>query len=131
MSYIHEAAMTQTTDFPAAPPSSPPARRRGLAETAAPFGIPRSMPLGALPSPGFGRAVAELAARGAISGARSQKLSVRVDPLVLAAASERLRLAHPSDVINAALALAAAPDRFKTWLRDTTDRITDDFQPGL
>ena len=96
--------MTDPTDFPIA---SPP--RRGLAEASVPFGVPRSMPIGALPVPAFGRAVAELAARGAISGARSQKLSVRVDPLVL----------------------AAAPDRFKTWLRGTADTLTDEFQPGL
>lgn len=118
--------MTDPTDFPIA---SPP--RRGLAEASVPFGVPRSMPIGALPVPAFGRAVAELAARGAISGARSQKLSVRVDPLVLAAASDRLGLPHPSDVINAALAMAAAPDRFKTWLRGTADTLTDEFQPGL
>ncbi|MGC8476761.1 MAG: hypothetical protein ACP5NP_10450 [Acetobacteraceae bacterium] len=117
--------MTAPTEFPTAPP-----RRPGLAEAQVPFGVPRSMPIGALPVPAFGRAVAELAARGAISGARSQKLSVRVDPLVLAAAADRLGLPHPSDVINAALALAAAPDRFKTWLRDTTDSLTEDFQPG-
>jgi len=105
-----------------------PARPRGMAEAQQPFGAPS---FGSAPNPALDRAVTELAAMGAITGARSQKISARVDPGVLAAAAERLGLAHPSDVINASLALAAAPDRFKTWLRATPDRLTDDFEPAL
>jgi hypothetical protein len=30
--------------------------------------------------------------------------------------------------VNASLALAAAPDRFKTWLRETKDTLPDDFE---
>jgi len=91
----------------------------------------RSLPDLAVPDPARDRALAELAARGALTGARSRKVSARVDPGVLAAAAECLCLAHLSDVINASLALAAAPDRFKTWLRSTTVRLTDDFEPAL
>ncbi len=106
-----------------------PGHARGMAEAQLTLSPPslRSLPDLAVPDP----ALAELAARGAITGARSQKVSARVDPGVLAAAAERLRLAHPSDIINASLALAAAPDRFKAWLRSTTDRLTDDFEPAL
>jgi len=105
-----------------------PARPRGMAEVQQPLSPPSFR---STPNPALDRAVAELAAKGAITGARSQKISARVDPGVLAAAGERLGLAHPSDVINASLALAAAPDRFKAWLRTTTDRLTDDFEPAL
>ncbi len=109
-------------------PETLPARPPGLAE--APMSFPRPDPR-ARPDPALERALSELAALGAITGARSQKVSVRVDPGVLAAAAQRLGLAQPSDVINASLALAAAPDRFKTWLRSTSDRLTDDFEPAL
>ncbi len=110
-----------------------PSGARGMAEAQMPLSPPPLGSLSGLPvrDPALDRALAELAARGAITGARSQKVSARVDPGVLAAAAERLGLAHPSDVINASLALAAAPDRFKAWLRATTDRLTDDFEPAL
>lgn len=57
---------------------------------------------------------------GAVTGTRSQKISARVDPGVMRAATARLRLArlrltNPSDVVNASLAVAAAPDQFKAW----------------
>ena len=110
-----------------------PGRARGMAEAHLTLSPPplHSLPDLAVPDPMLDRALAELAARGALTGARSQKVSARVDPGVLAAAAERLGLAHPSDVINASLALAAAPDRFKAWLRSTTDRLSDDFEPAL
>lgn len=46
----------------------------------------------------------------------SEKISVRIDPGLRRAAAERLGLPEDqiSQVINAALALAAAPDPFKT-----------------
>ena len=78
--------------------------------------------------PVVARAVAELAARGAVTGTRSQKISTRVDPGLMAAAKQRFGLASEADVINASLAVAAAPDRFKAWLRDTQDTLTDDFE---
>jgi hypothetical protein len=78
--------------------------------------------------PAVARAVALLQQEGALTGARSKKVSTRVDPGVLAAAKKRFGLSTESDVINASLALAAAPDRFKAWLRDNKDRLTDDFE---
>ncbi len=74
------------------------------------------------------RAVAELVSRGVVTGTRSQKVSTRVDPGLMAAAKQRFGLASEADVINASLAVAAAPDRFKAWLRDTQDTLTDDFE---
>ena len=103
-----------------------------MAEAQHPLAPPplRSLPGLPVQNPALDRALTELAAQGAITGARSQKVSARVDPGVLAAAAARLGLAQPSDVINASLALAAAPDRFKAWLRSNTDRLTDDFEPA-
>jgi hypothetical protein len=81
-------------------------------------------------NPGVARAVAELAAAGKISGVRSEKISARVDPGMLKAAAESLgvRSGEVSDVVNAALAVAAAPDQFKAWLAGTRDTLPDDFE---
>jgi hypothetical protein len=66
--------------------------------------------------PEIGRALAELARAGKLTGMNSEKISVRIDPGLRRAAAERLGLPEDqiSQVINAALALAAAPDPFKT-----------------
>jgi len=60
----------------------------------------------------------------------SRKISARIDEGVLAAAAQRLGLegAQVSDVVNASLAMAAAPDRFKRWLRDPKGALSDDFE---
>jgi hypothetical protein len=83
--------------------------------------------------PDVARALAELASASRITGTRSEKISARVDPGVLGAAAERLGLDRRdvSDVVNASLAVAAAPDRFKAWLRDTEDTLPDDFELAI
>lgn len=81
-----------------------------------------------LHDPVVARAVAELVARGAVTGTRSKKISTRVDPGLMAAAKQRFGLASEADVINASLAVAAAPDRFKDWLRNPQHTLTDDFK---
>ena len=73
-------------------------------------------------------ALAELRLAGAVTGARSQRISVRVDPGVMRAAAARLGLTNPSDVVNASLAVAAAPDRFKAWWAETHATLPDDFE---
>lgn len=77
------------------------------------------------------RAAAALRADGRLSGTRSRKLSVRVDPGALEAAAERMGLDNPSDVVNAAILLAAEPDPFKNWLKNSTDRLPEDFERAL
>ncbi len=73
-------------------------------------------------------ALAELRLAGAVTGARAQKISVRVDPGVMRAAAARLGLTNPSDVVNTSLAVAAAPDRFNAWWTDTPATLPDDFE---
>ncbi len=73
-------------------------------------------------------ALAELRLAGAVTGTRSQRISVRVDPGVMRAAAARLGLTNPSDVVNASLAVAAAPDRFKAWWAETQATLPDDFE---
>jgi hypothetical protein len=81
--------------------------------------------------PELAAALRRLSALGLLTGARSRKVSVRIDPGVMEAASRELGLTNPSDVVNASLALAAAPDRFKAWLRDTKDTLPGDFEPAV
>lgn len=83
----------------------------------------------ALRNPDIGRALARLAAEGKVAGVRSGKISARVDPRIFSAAAAQLGLAESevSDVVNASLAIAAAPDRFKAWLADSGDALPDDF----
>lgn len=76
-------------------------------------------------------ALRQLEDAGIVTGASSRKLSVRIDPGVLSAAAKQLGLSSPSDVVNASLALAAAPDRFKIWLRESQDVLPDDFELPL
>jgi hypothetical protein len=79
------------------------------------------------------QALDQLAAEGKATGARSTKISARVDPGIFAAAAARLGLAEGdvSDVVNASLAVAAAPDRFKAWLRNSAGTLPDDFELAI
>jgi hypothetical protein len=76
-------------------------------------------------------AVDELARSGALAGARSQKLSTRVDPGLIAAARQRTGLRSDSDLINAALAVIAAGDDFGAWLVRQAGRLPEDFELAL
>jgi hypothetical protein len=76
-------------------------------------------------------AVAELERSGALAGARSQKLSTRVDPGLLEAARQRTGLRGDSDLINAALAVIAAGDDFGAWLVGQAGRLPEDFELAL
>jgi len=76
-------------------------------------------------------AVAELERAGALVGARSQKLSTRVDPGLIAAARRRTGLNSDSDLINAALAVIAAGDDFGAWLVGQAGTLPEDFELAL
>jgi len=76
-------------------------------------------------------AVADLERSGTLSGARSHKLSARVDPGLLAAARRRTGLRSDSDLVNAALAVVAAGDDFGAWLVTQAGRLPEDFELAL
>lgn len=73
-------------------------------------------------------ALVELRLAGAVVGARSQRISVPIDPSMVRAAAARFGLTNPSDVVNASLAVAAVPDRFKAWWAETHATLPDDFE---
>lgn len=112
-------------------PSAPRKPPRGFQDMQDPFGRAALDRLAGR-DPRIARALEELALAGQLTGAQSERISVRVDPGVMTAAAARLGLdrGNISEVVNAALALAAAPDRFKAWLRDTPDTLPDDFETG-
>ena len=74
-------------------------------------------------------ALRSLDARGEVAGVRSRKLSVRVDPGIMDAARRETGIENPSDLVNAALAIAATarPD-FGTWLLTQAGRLPEDFE---
>lgn len=83
----------------------------------------------ALPAAGELSAAIDILSRsGVLTEGRSRKLSVRVDPGPFDLLAERLGTDNPTEIVNAALAMAAAPDRFKIWLMTTGDRLPDDFE---
>jgi len=76
-------------------------------------------------------AFVELERSGTLAGARSLKLSTRVDPGLIDAARRRTGLRSDSDLINAALAIIAAGDDFGAWLVRQAGRLPEDFELAL
>jgi hypothetical protein len=73
-------------------------------------------------------AVLELQQAAALTGARSQKLSTRVDPGLIEAARRPTGIHSDSDLINAALAVIAAGDDYGAWLIRQSGRLPEDFE---
>ena len=76
-------------------------------------------------------ALADLEGSGTLAGARSLKLSTRVDPGLVEAARRRTGLRSDSDLINAALAVIAAGDDFGAWLVRQAGCLPEDFELDL
>ncbi len=68
---------------------------------------------------------------GVLSGARTQRLSARVDPGLVAAARARTGIDSDSELVHAALALLAAPDDFGAWLVSQAGRLPREFDAGI
>jgi hypothetical protein len=66
-----------------------------------------------------------------LHGARSKRVSVRVDPGLIEAAKAKSGLASDSDVINAALAVIAAPDDFGSWFIRQAGTLPEDFELAI
>ena len=76
-------------------------------------------------------ALSTLAANGALHGARTRRLSARVDPGLIKAARKKSGLNNDSELINAALAVLAAPDDFGPWFAAQAGRLPKDFELEL
>ncbi|MGA8613440.1 MAG: hypothetical protein WB760_17400 [Xanthobacteraceae bacterium] len=76
-------------------------------------------------------ALSTLAARGDLKGARTKRLSARVDPGLIKAARTKTGLNNDSELVNAALAVLAAPDDFGPWFAAQGGRLPKDFELEL
>jgi hypothetical protein len=76
-------------------------------------------------------ALAVLMAGGKLAGARTRRLSARVDPGLIEAARSRTGIGNDSDLVNAALAVIAAPDDFGPWFAAQAGRLPADFELDL
>jgi hypothetical protein len=76
-------------------------------------------------------ALATLTSNGALTGARTKRLSARVDPGLINAARTKTGLSNDSELVNAALAVLAAPDDFGPWFAAQAGRLPKDFELEL
>jgi hypothetical protein len=76
-------------------------------------------------------ALSTLAARGKLKGSRTERLSARVDPGLIEAARAKTGLGNDSELVNAALAVLAAPDDFGPWFAAQAGRLPKDFELEL
>jgi hypothetical protein len=73
-------------------------------------------------------ALSTLAASGKLKGSRTKRLSARVDPGLITAARNKTGLNNDSELVNAALAVLAAPDDFGPWFAAQSGRLPKDFE---
>jgi len=73
-------------------------------------------------------ALSTLAASGKLKGSRTERLSARVDPGLIKAARSKTGLKSDSELVNAALAVLAAPDDFGPWFAAQSGRLPKDFE---
>ncbi len=73
-------------------------------------------------------ALSTLTASGKLKGSRTKRLSARVDPGLIKAARIKTGLENDSELVNAALAVLAAPDDFGPWFAAQAGRLPKDFE---
>lgn len=75
-------------------------------------------------------ALQKLRADGVLAG-EAEKVSVRIDRGLLAAAAQKLGSDNTTAVVQAALAAYVAPDPFVEWLLSDRDRLPPDFELAI
>ena len=73
-------------------------------------------------------AIRALADGGKLAGARTKRMSARIDPGLLAAARAKTGLTSDSELVSAALAVIAASDDFGPWFAAQAGRLPKDFE---
>lgn len=68
---------------------------------------------------------------GRLTGSRSRRITVQIDPGLVAAAMERSGIKSETDLIEAALAVIAEPDDFAAWLISHRGALDRDFTLAL
>ena len=90
--------------------------------------VPGKMPADPITSARLAFAFKTLSESGRLAGARTKRLSARVDPGLIKAARMKTGLENDSDLVNAALAVIAAPDDFGAWFVTQAGRLPKDFE---
>ena len=72
-------------------------------------------------------AMEALSAAGKLYGARSKRMSARVDPGLLKAARSKTGLTNDSELVSEALAVLAASDDFGPWFAAQAGRLPKDI----
>ena len=75
-------------------------------------------------------ALRSLRADGILTG-EAEKVSVRIDRGLLAAAARKLGSDNTTAVVQAALAAYVAPDPLVEWFLSDRDRLPDDFELAI
>jgi hypothetical protein len=70
-----------------------------------------------------------LRAKGVLGQSGSRKVSARLDPGLIEAARARIGVDNDTDLLTAALAIAAGDDEFGAWLVTRGARLPADFEP--
>ncbi len=84
--------------------------------------------LSRISAPRVQHALTVLGAKGVLGQGASKKLSARVDPGLLEAARAKMGVDNDTDLLTAALALAAGDDDFGAWLITRGARLPADFE---
>ena len=92
---------------------------------------PRNNPIDPILAARLNFALSTLANDGKLKGVRSERLSARVDPGLIKAARAKTGFQNDSDLVNAALAVIAAPDDFGPWFVSQAGRLPKDFELEL
>jgi hypothetical protein len=91
----------------------------------------RKMPADPVTSARLSFAVQALNDSGKLIGARTSRLSARVDPGLVKAARQKTGLECDADLVNAALAMIAALYDFGPWFATQAGRLPKDFELDL
>jgi hypothetical protein len=79
-------------------------------------------------APRVKHALTVLGAKGVLGQGASKKISARIDPGLLEAARAKMGVDNDTDLLTAALALAAGDDDFGAWLITRGARLPADFE---
>jgi hypothetical protein len=82
----------------------------------------------AFPTARVQHALTYLSAKGILEQGGSKKVSARLDPGLLEAARAKIGVDNDTDLLTAALAIAAGDDEFGAWLVTRSARLPADFE---
>jgi hypothetical protein len=89
---------------------------------------PVALKLSAFPTPRVRHALTFLSAKGILGQGASKKVSARLDPGLMEAARAKIGVDNDTDLLTAALAIAAGDDEFGRWLVTRGARLPADFE---